>query len=230
VRPERPLKHFETRKLFYNRYKYKLVIRTALARHINPRTLSKLRENLDRLQRQVDDGETSLVLYTGFLNKTVSKEDFYDAKRIYQELVKAHDYCTRAEGLTLSVFSNDWAWLLKLENKADNPRELWKPRKESEEFMDDPNVIIVKTPPKYEYKVTLRPYDKVDPGFADWAEANPDLAKTTKKTLSHIRANRRYRLSGHVYFRDAKVMSLASLMLSKVGRVDKLVYVADKDK
>lgn len=223
------MKHCETKKLFYNRYKYKLVIRTALARYISPRTLSRLREHLDSFQRQVDEGATSLVLYTGFLNRNIAKEEFYEAKRIYQEFIKAHDYCTRAEGITLSIFSNDWAWLLKLKSKSENPREIWKPRKESEEVLSDPNIIVVKSPPEFEYKIMLPPYDKIDTGFADWIEANPTLVKTTKKTLKQIRTPK-YILTGHIYVRDAKILDLVSFMVPKLGRVDKLVYVADEDK
>lgn len=223
------MKHFETTKLFYNRYKYKLVLRTALAKHINPSKLTRLSEILDGLQRQADAGQANLTFLTGMFNRSITSEELYESKRIYKELLRSTEYRTRAEGITLSVYSNNWHWLLKLKSKVDDPQELWRPRKESEKTIEAPNVIVVKQPPSYEFKVMLSTYSKIDPGLAEWIEANPTLAKTGKKTLSRIR-NPRYTPSGHVYVRDLKVLNLLSFMVSNIGRVDKLVYVADKDK
>lgn len=223
------MKLVETKKLFYNEYKYKLVIHQKMAFYIKARNLSRLREHLDRLQRQVDSGEKSLSLFSGFRSKTITLDEFYEVKKIYRELVKSSNYATRSEGVTLSFYSNDYAWLLKLKGKVDYPKELWQPRAEAESVINDPNVIVCKEPPQYEYKATLRPANKVDPGLADWIESNPGLAKTTAKTLENIRAGRNY-LGGQIYLRDEKVVALSSLVMPTSARIDKLVYVPIEDK
>ena len=110
---------------------------------------------------------------------------------------------------------------------ANNAKEFYEPLDES--LLTDPNVIVLKRPIDFEYRVTLASNCKVDTGFADWVATNTDKVKATQWTLQKIR---RGVYVGGLYFyaRDKKIVNLIQLMIGNMGRVDKVIYADDKDK
>lgn len=224
------MRHFETTKLFYDQYKYKLVVMNALGHVFRNRNLTQTRKILDSLQLQVDNGKTELVLSNGYRRQYFSLDVFFECKRLYREFLEAkYEYKIRVERSYLTIYSNNKPWLEKLKTQVENPKEFWAPRINCEEVIANANVIVTRRPPEFMYRVSLSSGRKVDPGLASWLRANTDKAKATEKCIELIE-RQEYPRGQFFYVRDEKVLQLAMLMIDKVGRIDKLVYVDDQDK
>lgn len=223
------MKQYETTKLFYDRYKYKLVILNELGQIFRHKNMARARLLLDSLQYQQDTGESLQILSNIFWRQAVTPEVFLENKRFYKEFDKAVDYKVRIERTMMSIYSNDLVWIKTLSKIAESPIEIWKPRESCEQLIEEPHVILTRTPTEFNYKVTLSSTHPVDPGLANWIRANPDKAKASEKCLGVIE-RRGYPRGQHIYIRDEKILNLVSFMIDKLGRVDKLVYVDDEDK
>lgn len=200
----------------------------ALGHIFKKKDLFRSRQVLDSLQSMQDDKQP-LVLSTGFRMQTVSPEVFSENKRLYRLFQRQPDYKVRVERTMMSVYSNDLTWLKAMSKVAESPLEIWAPRKGTEKAIEETNVILIRNPSEYEFKITLSSKSPVDPGLASWIRANPDKAKATDRCLELI--ERKGFPSGQfIYVRDEKVLHLISFMIDKMGRIDKLVYVDDEDK
>lgn len=219
---------FETKKLFYDQYKYKIVMLNSLGYIFKKKQMPLARGVLDSLQTQLDEG---VVLVTGrnqWRTHLISTAVFLETKRLYKEFCKATDYKIRVELTSLTVYSNDQTWLKTLCKIAESPREFWEPPPGTDAIIEEINVILTRNPTEYEYKVTLLA-GEVDPGLANWIRANEGMAKASLRCLQSIETQSPKR-GLYIYVRDKKVLQLISLMLNKVGRIDKLVHISDKDK
>ena len=224
------MKHCETTKLFYDQYKYKLVVMNSLGVIFRQKKIAQARLTLDSLQQQYDDKAEILVVSTGTRYHYIDFESFLEAKRLYSEFTKASGtYKLRIERSYMTIYSNNKSWLMLLKQQTNNPKEFWEPNNDYEELLKEPNVIIVKQPTPYQYKVTLSTSRMVDPALAKWIRANPDKAKATNRCLELIE-NKRWPHGQFFYVRDEKVLQLISFMIDKMGRIDKIVYVDDQDK
>ena len=183
---------------------------------------------LDNLQRQQDEGK-ALELFFGYRKYNITSEVFVENKRFYKQFTKPVDYKIRVERTMMSIYSNDLGWITAMKRIAESPIEFWRPDKAHDAWLTEPNVILVRQPTEFEFKVTLSSVTPADPGLANWIRANPDKAKTTDKCLEIIET-KQYPRGQYIYVRDQKVLNLMSFMLNKMGRVDKLVYVDDEDK
>ena len=224
------MRHCETTKLFYDQYKYKLVVKNNLGLIFRQNKLSQARLALDSLQQQYDDATCQLVVTTGTRRHYVDPDCFLEAKRLYKEFTKVPGtYKLRIAHGYITIYSNNKIWLMSLMRRCGRPTEFWEPRNGHAALLQEPNVIIVKQPILYQYKVTLSTSKNLDPGLAAWIRANPDMAKATDRCLAIIEMNRRP--YGHFFYvRDEKVLQLISFMMDKIGRIDKIVYVEDQDK
>ena len=222
------MKQYETTKLFYDRYKYKVVMLNSLGHIFRGLDMPAARAKLDYLQRLYDSQE-QLVLPSGFRLHPVTLEVFLENKRLYSQFNKQQDYKVRVERTLLTVYSNDKHWLRALSKIAESPLEFWSPRSECEDIISEANVIITRCPQDYEFKVTLGSSRHVDPGLASWIRANPDKAKASEACLARIERKSNTR-GQYFYARDQKVLQLITLMIDKIGRVDKLIFVGSEDK
>lgn len=217
---------YETVKLFYDEYAYKIVILNSLSYFFRDKNFAFAKEQIDKLQTQYEKNEP---LRISKFRKEVPVDllTFTDAKNLYIEFIKARaDYKLRIENPKMQIYSNNVGWLVKLIDRFPNVIEFWEPGKNNLGKLKA-NEIIVNSPPEYEYKVTLG--DGVDPNLSRWISQNPDKAKAGTTCLETI-ANRGYVKGFYFYVRDEKVLNLISLFVGKVMRIDKLVYVTNSDK
>lgn len=224
------MKQFETKKLFYDEYLYKLVFTTSLSTIFRQKNLIYARTVLDALRQQYDNGDSELRFTSGIRIHYVEPAEFLDAERIYKFLSRETvPYKLRIERSYVSMYSNSKEHLLRMATVARTPKEFWEPSERYMAVLKEPNVIITNTPSEYEYKVTLSTSKRIDPSLAKWLRANQDKSKATERCLETIESNR-FPNGQFFYVRDKKVLQLIFFMIDKIGRIDKIVYVDNQDK
>lgn len=217
------MKRFDTVKLFYDEYPYKLVVRNSLSHIFRDKNLPNAKQEIDKLQDFLVKGQP-LTRTTYLRSETVELQTFLEAQKLYIEFNQFTDYKLRIENPLMQIYSHNYEWLVNITRRVKNCVELWEP---NSKVQLEPNVILTDKPSIFEYKVTLGL--EVDPGLATWITANPDKAKAGATCLKEI-ANKGYTRDFYIYIRDEKILQLLNLFVSNIARVDKLVYIAKTDK
>jgi len=198
-------KKLETTKLWYNRYLYKIVVQS---RNHWPAWRYKTLSNWVKLDEDPNpdfDNDQSIHFA---LNKLLREAD---------------DYRSRAEGRSVSIFTNDRKLLENISSIAgDRIEEIWEPNPETQHLLKDAYTIVVKEQPSHPIRVMLN--DKtISTDFSKWIDANSDKIRIGDDSY---RAVKRGWMTGGLYFylRDDKVLSLVNLMISgNIRRIDRLV-------
>lgn len=214
------MKTHETKKLFYDRYPYKIVIRNSLGHIFRDKNWKFARDELDTLQLKYEKSETlSRGTYRIF---TYDIPTFLHAKNLFTFFTNTNvEFKLRVENPNIQVYSCDYNFLQRLQ-KLGEVVEFWEPTVQLH-----PNTIISNNPVTHSIKVTLD--NDVSPSLATWIIKNPKLAKAGKTCLEEIR-NNGYTKGFYIYVRDERVLSVVTLMLGKILRVDKIVYSENLDK
>ena len=213
----------ETKKLFYDRYLYKVSIRNSLAHLFRAKKFDVTKYMLDALQTQHDNLQP-LTIKSGLRQTTISQDTFLHAKSLYNRLHKAKvDFLIRVENPIMNIYANDEDWILQFAKDA----YLFS-RPEDVNLMER-NVIITDTPTDYPIKITLG--EKINTNnFANWLENNSDKVKIGPVCLDEIKNNGFLR-GLYFYVRDEKVLTLVNLALGGgIQRIDKIVCTANIDK
>lgn len=212
---------YETTKLFWGKYLYKLSVHNELASIFRCRNLSNARQVLDELQLSYEAGLPLERVNWRRVNR-VQEHSFIDAKLIYNNFKTADDYLLRIQRNTMNIYSNNESWLKYLSSilATDSILEFWRPSDDNIDVLDS-NTIIVPKSNGFEYKVTLNSALGND-GFATFATANPHLIKAGPVLMEEM-ANNGYVNNLYFYARDQKVLNLCSLLLTNIRRIDKLV-------
>lgn len=229
-------KLFETCKLHYGKYLYKLVVHNSLnvifrSEFQKDNMLGHAREKIDALTEQFRKG-APLMQSIYRTSREVTIDEYLDAKDIYTILKSHSDYKIRvAPSSSLTIYSNDRDLLIKIMDKIRSFRiEFWEPSKDSLPLLlNTSNIIVVDNPTDYPIKVTLG-NQKVNSDFANWLKANTDKSKIGPVALDCI--SKSGWCSGYYfYLRDEKLLSLIMLLVgNNIRRVDKLVYSGNIDK
>ena len=212
---------YETTKLFWGKYLYKLSVHNELASIFRCRNLSNARQVLDELQQNYEAGLPLERVSWRRVNR-VQEHAFIDAKLIYNSFKTADDYLLRIQYNTMNIYSNDESWLKYVSSilAKDSVLEFWAPSEDNIDILDS-NTIIVPKSNGFEYKVTLNSALGND-GFATFATANPHLIKAGPVLIEEM-SNNGYVNNLYFYARDQKVLNLCSLLLNNIRRIDKLV-------
>lgn len=231
------MKLYETKKLHYGKYLYKLVLHNSL--NVIFRTefqkdghLSYARQQLDKYTEDYRQGiPITRQIYRGI--KEVTNEEYIDAKTIYTLLKKAKDYKIRVDPWgTLTIYTNNKKMCMSISNKIYNKRiEFWEPNPENvTALLNVSNIIISDVPTDFPIKVTLG-RGRIPPmDFANWLKSNRDKSRVGNKALDII--ERGGWCDGlYFYVRDEKVLSLVHLLVgANIRRIDKIVYKGNLDK
>lgn len=216
------MQRFETTKLFYGAYLYKLSVRNQIASSFREKNLPLARRDLDTLQGMYEAGNP-LLLITGLRTRAISKEHFIEASKLYNYFTKNEDYKLRVEQNTLSIYSNDINWINAMikEINLENLISLHEP---DVNFVSKltANTIIVPHSNGYEYKVTLGNTTTGTETFGKWAINNPKLIKIGP-VISEELLNNGYVNGMYFYVRDSRTLQLCNLMITNIRRIDKLV-------
>ena len=223
------MRKFETTKLFWNKYLYKLTINNRIGNIFRYKNLSYARSVLDGMQRAYEAGDP-IKLERFRRCDLVTESHFLDARRLYKFLSKTNEYTLRIEGNTTGIYSNNREWLhtIKSSLHKENLLEFWEPDPIGIELLEV-NTIIVDTPILFQYKVMLGSGTMSLTGFANFAAANPKQIKIGPVLKQELEKNG-YVSGMYFYARDEKVLQLCSLMLDNIRRVDKIVAKQSLDK
>lgn len=229
-------KLYETKKLHYGEYLYKLVLsnqlstifRTEVQRHGK---LGFAKEQLNNLHEKYIQGEP-LEKQIFRTTRIIPNEDYLDAVDIYAVLKFANNYKIRIDPHSrISIYTNDKELTNKIIRKMRKSNaEFWEPDSSVvHALLEQKNIILIDNPTCYPIKLTFGT-QSVDNSFAKWLESNRDKSKVGSITLESIKNG--HDLNGLYFFvRDEKVLSLISMLVGhNIRRIDKLVYKENIDK
>lgn len=226
------MKLFETCKLHYNKYLYKLVIYNSCSSYFRTDFQKDgqyryAREKLDNIHKHHRLNVNEIKVPYGRWIDYIPKQDYYDAIVIFRYLknTKEKDFLVRVERGTMYLYSNNRNWLIKLGNKIKQPyTEFWEPDPENLGLLqDNKNIILVKKKPEYLYKCTFG--KKLgSPSLAKWIDANPNLAKIGD-TAKWECYNNGWVKGYYFWVKNEKVLFMVQMIVGdNIVRVDKLVY------
>ena len=230
------LKHFESAKLFYSEYLYKLVFRNELnvifRNELQKKEkLSYARSQLDALTEQYRNNDP---LYKKAWRTDVSVDinDYFDAMAVYNTLKKTDEYKIRIDPYSsVTLFSNNKDFLLELGNKLKtDSAEFHQPNPDYIDILkSNAKIQIVDVLPKLPIKVWFNS-NRINTDFANWLRANNDKCKIGTIALESLE-NYGYLNGLYIYLRDEKVLNLVTLLAgSSIRSVEKLIYRGDIDK
>jgi hypothetical protein len=205
----------KTKKLFFDRYLYKVAVRTPLALNFRGNDLESTRRKIDAIRnKMVHHNETETYVGHSWNRTKVSLEVVNRDLAAIVLLESQSDCVIRVENTTLSIYSND-------ESVVDTMIDMYKwhvhevSRPENDKIKDfllaNPKSIL-REEFSHKYKVTVNPLDD-STAFKQWA-----------RNLPKIKVMRTdYQLGGYFYVADLKTLSMCRLFLSnKIRRVDEL--------
>tara|TARA_B110000908_G_scaffold62914_1_gene76449 strand:- start:373 stop:1035 length:663 start_codon:yes stop_codon:yes gene_type:complete len=219
--------NYETKSLFYNEFLYKLVIKNHLACIFRDKNLNNARNELDRMQTQLDDGAV-IVRTIGSKNTFVTPDDFNTAKIALSlfSSFKHEDYKLRIEGASMSIYTNSISIIDKLSSRICIA-EYWQPNKKHLCKLDK-NVILVEHATGFEYRVTLN-HRCIDQNFYNWIQKNNSKVKIGRIALEAVEKG--FAPGLYFYTRDEKVLQLISLLIGhNFQTVQRIVSTQDLDK
>jgi len=230
------LKHFESTKLFYSEYLYKLVFRNELnvifrSELQKKEKLSFARSQLDVLTEQY---RNNLPLYKKAWRTDVSVDinDYFDAMTVYNSLKKFDEYKIRIDPYSsITLFSNNKDFLVNLGNSLrTSSAEFYEPDPKYIDLLKSKTKIqIVDDIPVLPLKVWFNS-TRINRDFANWLRVNDDKCKIGTIALQSLE-DYGYLNGLYIYLRDEKVLNLVTLLAgSSIRSVEKLVYRGDIDK
>lgn len=210
--------HKQTKKLFYDKFVYKVSVWTSLAENFRGNDISA---TTSYIQKVYDDmihrNETERSWGNRWNTKTIT------LKQVQREIAFCHllssldAYHVRVEGSVLSVYTNDDSFLDTASELYKEPyalREMWSPANDKiKEFLLANPKKIIRPEYSHKYKVTVNSIPDVE-SFKQWAEKLPKLKVMPKNN---------YVIGGYFYVADEKTLSLCRIFLGdKIRRVDEL--------
>ena len=217
------MREYETTKLYYKKYPYKLVLYTPLSHWYRGGDLPYIRDTLDELHHQYDNS-SPLVLKFWNREVRIKLADLHYGQKIYSALCKDVDYRLRVEGRDLSIYSVDKEWLLELADQVNGcALEWWEPK-----TLLQPNTIVMTSALKdWGYRITLG--DNVPKSFYQWIKNNLDKVRIGPAFKESIDAEYSYMRGYYFYVKNDKALSLVTLVLgSSISKIDKIV-IEDKN-
>lgn len=213
------MKRFDTYKLFYGRYPYKLVWNSPISHWYRGADLPYIRDTLDELQHQYNQNN-KLILRFWNREVSVSTLDLYYAQKVYSSLCQNPNHRLRVEGTTVAIYSEEKDWLEALKyNVGPTVEEWWEPA-----TLLQPNTIIMSEAMKgWEYRITFK--DKLPEEFKKWALNNLDKIKIGPILRETLEESRHSYVQGlYFYVKSEKMLSMVSLILGgSISRIDKIV-------
>ena len=208
----------KTKKLFYDKYLYKICVFTPLSTHFRGKdieaTQCSLRAILDEMEYR---GETERITGSRWNSKKITIQNVRRDLALSIMAQGLEDFHFRVEGGTLSFYTNDETALdtaIALYDGMWDIREICKPENDKiKEFLLSNPKQIIRPEYSHKYKVTINGLDDPE-SFKDWAAKLPKLKVMPKNN---------YRIGGYFYVADQKTLSLCRIFLGdKIRRVDEL--------
>ena len=231
---------FESVKLFYNKFYYKLELFTGAAFRFRNKDLKTVKQTIDEFwanidlvkTRDLDDWPTTLSYSTRYwlqrFNPT--EEDINNCQKLHTYLSQTDKNArVRVEINNLSIYSNLKESLYELGNSlsSNHPPSFYEP---SDALKDQlkPNVLFHSFADKYKYKITLgKVYDS---SLAAYIKANNN--NFVKAGPACIEAIENLSIGSYnnfyIYVRDDNILNLLSMFGFETKRIEELLPKSDK--
>lgn len=232
------MKQYETTKLFYNKFLYKVSFYNSLNTIFRTEfqtkgTLSLAREKIDQLTESYRRGvQMTLPVYRTW--KDVDESTYLDARHVYACLIRhKEEYRIRVESFGgMSIFSNSLPFLKKISKGLRTTHvELHSPSDEVESLLlKNANTIVSSVPVTWPLKITMGKKKRDYSGFANWIRANNDKVKIGEIALQSLETPGY--VSGYYFFiKSEKILNLINIMIGdNIRRIEHVVYKGDLDK
>lgn len=226
------MKQYETTKLFYNKYAYKVVIRCDLTGiFASYQGKDHARKTIEKLEADRVAGK-DLFIQKWRGEHRVTVHTLEQVRAIYNSLQKYTDYRVRAEySYNLTIYTNTEELVNLLEKKVKyNVKEIWRPREGMVKFLtSNIETAVIKTAMPYEFRVYFKG-GGIDPSFARWLEKNTDKSRVGSSTLATI-ARGGWLGGNYFYVKNEKVLTMIRMLVGhNIRKVERLVYIEDIDK
>jgi len=228
------LKKFETKKLHYGRFLYKVVVRSPLASVF--RTEMQRNGKLSYARSQIDSYKLSAKLGLPLKKTTWRSElhldsnDITDADKICRLLLHSKEYLVRCEYNTLIIYSNDKKLLTTI-SKFEIAEEFWEPDTASIKYLQsNANIILSDKKTNFPIKLTFG-QKTAKRSMGTWLQNNTDKARCGPVLMKNFLNRERWIKGQYIFVRDEKVLFMVQLICGdNITRIDKIVYKEDIDK
>jgi hypothetical protein len=213
------LKKYKTKKLYYEKYPYRLNIDTTMSRWFDfprLREFKKLTEELEKKFKRKKhlDVDSVAVIKPYWREIEISYGEYVDAlaiKAVLQEHLK-EEHTIRRERTTLMVYDTDRKVIDALIKAVPHICvDLTEPDLDDIEALMDGKLIVSEKYSKFQYKVVLRAVR--DPDFPDWIAANKGKLMLSDYAANNLRKDN-FMFNPQLYVSDERMMFLLNLRLS----------------
>lgn len=210
----------KTKKLFFDRYLYKVSAISPIADTFRGKNLDSTEEKLSSMLlalKSTKEFSLSLNRFNIRPRRYATKDDLNIALDVCKFVKTLADYHFRVEGQILNFYTNsetDIDHFVRL-FPQDLIRYVVKPESDSIKnvLLSTPKTIISQGY-THKYKVTINPLGKSAEDFKTWSDKLPKIKRVGDS----------YKYGGYFYVADLKTLSLCQLFLAdKIRRVDELV-------
>jgi hypothetical protein len=227
------LKRSKTTKLFFNKYLYRLTLKSSHAQLFRSADKQKLVDILEKAQHIVDskdgtgrDGHFTVPAIRNYMSLEMSANSFNEAKRINQQIDHLKDpYMIRVQRPVINIYSNNNEELLKIARKLENKTVIayCAPDAAYLAALIAGKVLVTRDLKEFNYRVALHKVN--DFTFVDWVQGQPDRFKISDAAARQLREG--VTLSNSlIYVRDKKMLTMLHMRLdgNSLGVVHELVH------
>ncbi len=190
-----------TKKLFFDKYQYKIVL---VCNH----------SGLFRTKN-----------YSQIMKKLKERSDSFYEQEVLKFIDSVSNFILRVESPFISFYTNDISDVKKLTDiNPSKVKYISLPENLSEEL--EPKTLYLKNI-NYDYKITLKNYVETHNNFLGWAENNPKvrMSESCRKALE----TDGYSNNSYFYAKDYKTLTMIQIFIGPyISRIDKIVNLSQK--
>lgn len=196
-----------TSKLYYNKYKYKVVLLTSTASWFRSK-------NFEFTAKKIVTGEPY------YLDQKTPAEKQY-AQELLELFTKLEDYDLRVENPLLSFYTNNEKDALKVAKvDANRTKYVSYPSTDSEHLLEYNTVILKRL--DYGFKITMAQCPNDVSNFVQWCENN-NKVRLTERAKRDLNKPRSWGGS-HFYVKDDKTLTMVKMFLgSYISKIERVV-------
>lgn len=228
------MKYYETRRLFYKKYLYKLTINTRLARlfstDVSAHKFDFARRTLETLTPGKYDLKTLKTLTIGGWRRhiNIGPQCINDANALYKNFTsELDDFKLRCSMQNIIIYSNHPEFLEQIMRDVndDSLVSYYQPNENAVNVLTaEPDIIVSSEPVEYQYKISLKFDRRRTPALANWIDKNKNKIRIGKYASENIKFGLYY--DAYFYVKDSKTLMLVQLSFNDlIKKTEQLVYV-----
>lgn len=204
-----------TTRLFFNQYKYKIVLVCATAHFFRGNNLTYVKETISNIRNKND-------IPVGWNRKALDSNELTFGELLVKSFSKMENYCLRVESPLLSFYTNsekDAESILKI--NVEKVKYISIPESPlTESKLGTHNVLTKKI--DFDYKVTMGRTRTSFDSFLEWCKDNPKI-RMPKRAKRDLEKNHSWGGS-YFYVKDEKTLTLVKLFIgSFINKVETVV-------